>query len=47
MTSTIVLVLFIIGLLLGAIDVFRSKGESLTAWGLVAVAAGLLILRIA
>ncbi len=46
MTSTIVLVLYIIGLLLGAIDVLRSKGESLTAWGLVAVAAGLILLRV-
>ncbi len=47
MIGTIALVLFIVGLLLGAIDVVRSKGESLTAWAVVAVAAGLILLRVA
>ncbi len=45
-TDHIVLLLFLIGLILGAVDVVRSKGQSFVAWGLVAVSAGLLLLHI-
>jgi len=48
-TSTnvvLALVLAIVGGLLGAIDVIRSKGQSLTSWGVVAVAGAVIFLTV-
>lgn len=42
--SVIVLVLAIVALLLGGIEVIRSKAQSLLAWGLVAVAIAVVLL---
>ena len=36
----------IVGGILGAVDVVRSKGQSLVAWGVVALAAALLITKV-
>jgi hypothetical protein len=39
---SIPVVLFVIALILGAIDELRARGESLTAWAVILVAIGLL-----
>ena len=42
----LVVPLIIVGGILGAVDVVRSKGQSLVAWGVVALAAALLITKV-
>ena len=42
----LVVPLIIVGGILGAVDVVRSKGQSLVAWGVVALAAALLIAKV-
>ena len=44
--EVLVLPLIIVGGILGAVDVVRSKGQSLVAWGVVALAAALLIVKL-
>ena len=44
--EVLVLPLIIVGGILGAVDVVRSKGQSLVAWGVVALAAALLIAKV-
>jgi hypothetical protein len=39
---SIPIVLFIVALILAAIDEIRARGESLTAWAVILVAIGLL-----
>jgi hypothetical protein len=36
------LILYVIALVLGLIEVFRARGDSLVGWGVVALAVGLL-----
>ena len=44
--EVLVVPLIIVGGVLGAIDVVRSHGQSLVAWGVVALAAALLITKL-
>jgi hypothetical protein len=44
--GTVVLVLIVVALVLAAIDVFRTRGEHLTAWAAVALAVALLVGRV-
>jgi hypothetical protein len=39
---TIPVVLFIVALILAAVDELRARGESLTAWAVILIAIGLL-----
>lgn len=41
--STIQLVLFVASLILAAVDLFRSKGQSFVAWAVVLTAAALIL----
>jgi hypothetical protein len=36
------IVLFLVALVLGLVDVVRTRGQSLTSWGVCALAVGLL-----
>jgi hypothetical protein len=42
--STLVLALALVGVICGFVELVRSKGQLLTAWGLVAVAAAVALL---
>jgi hypothetical protein len=44
--STIILILLIAALILGIVDEFRAQGQSLTAWGVIALAVALLLDRL-
>ena len=39
---SIPLILFVVALILAAVDLFRSRGQSLTSWAVVLVCVGLL-----
>lgn len=41
--STIQLVLFLVSLILAAVDLFRSKGQSLIGWAVVLTDAALIL----
>jgi len=42
----IVTVLFVVALILAAIDLVRSQGQSLTSWAAFLIALGLILLRV-
>jgi hypothetical protein len=42
-SKVIVLALLLLAGLLGAVDIFRSHGQSLSAWGVLVLAVALLI----
>ena len=44
--EVLVLPLIIVGGILGAVEVFRTDGQSLPGWGVVALAAALLITKV-
>ena len=39
---SIPVILFVVALVLGAIDLIRSRGQALTSWAVVLIAVGLL-----
>ena len=39
-------ILFVVALILAAIDLVRSNGQSLTSWAAVLIALGLILLRV-
>lgn len=45
--DVIVIILAAVALLLAAVDVIRSSGQSLTAWAVLALGAAFLITRVA
>jgi hypothetical protein len=46
MIIVIAIALFIVGIVLAAVDEMTANGRSLTAWGVIAIGIGLLILEI-
>ena len=46
MIAVVILALALVGLIVGVIDVFRTNGQSLPGWGLIAVSAAVLLWRI-
>ncbi len=47
MNDTIYLVLIAVALILAGVDLMRSKAQSLTAWGVLLIAAALIFERVA
>ena len=44
--GTLVTALFIVGLVLAIVDQIRAEGKSVTDWAVIAVALGLVLLRV-
>ena len=44
--GVLIVALFIVGVILAAIDEMTAQGKSLTAWGVIAIGLGLIVWRL-